>query len=757
MSGHFTLASQIYTYIVNLQKRKNFFENISEKLMRKLPFALIALISSIAVSLSSNFFLPANAAVPHADFCSSGNYLLLGSVLTNGAGTRVTSTFPGALVGATSPFELLALVGSESGVTNQTNPAIHLSALSDLRKVLDVLSIASLSGTNLITGELSTDHSGTFPLGTYGPGVYSSNSALNIAANAVITLDAQGDTNANFYFIADNALTFGALASVNLINGAQAKNVYFVAGSNAGDMTLGADVILPGNYLSNGAATVGAGAHVIGRLLATGAVTLGATSHIYGIAADTSCSSSLPTVTVTATPTPNPTVTVTATPTPNPTVTVTATPTPNPTMTVTATPTPNPTVTVTATPTPTPTPNPTVTVTATPTPNPTVTVTATPTPNPTVTVTATPTPTPTPNPTSAVKTSETYSIVFTDTTLVDGRLGKPYNDYVKAMTFKSGSLSDERVIYSLLGNLPLGLYFSSSNGYISGLITKDANVGNYRFIVYAYSKGYLNQSYDYDLFVLPDTLITTPLVTPTPSPTTIADSSGLPRTITFTDTTLVDAQIGRIYTDYAKAMTFIGNSLSDERIVYALTGNLPPGLKFSSTSGYMTGSIANDATPGIYQFLISAFSKGYITQEYLYEIRVTDKSATPTPTPSPTPSPTPNPILLTGTTKPVLMATVWFDSGKSTLLPATKMTLDLFLKALSGTSYKKLTINGFTDGAKGQVPAVLSKARAIAIQKYLLTKSKGLTIKTFGLSIAPSSKNSNKDMPISRKGEIWVT
>jgi outer membrane protein OmpA-like peptidoglycan-associated protein len=347
-------------------------------------------------------------------------------------------------------------------------------------------------------------------------------------------------------------------------------------------------------------------------------------------------------------------------------------------------------------------------------------------------------------------------------------LGKPYNDYVKAMTFISGSLSDERVMYSLVGNLPMGLYLNSSNGYISGLVTRDASVGNYRFTVYAYSKGYLNQSYNYDLFVLPDASIATPTVTPTPLPTIGADTSGLPRTITFTDTTLVDAQIGKIYTDYVKAMTFIGNSLSDERVMYALTGNLPPGLNFSSSSGYVTGSIANDATPGTYQFLISAFSKGYITQEYLYEIRVIAKSVTTTTTTTPTPTPTPTsnpaatptpastPVLLTGTTKPVLMATVWFDTAKSTLTPASKQTLQIFLKMLSTTDYKKITVNGFTDGVKGVSHSVLSTARANAIKKYLLANSKNLSIKAVGLNTAAASKTSTKEIAASRKGDIWV-
>jgi outer membrane protein OmpA-like peptidoglycan-associated protein len=423
----------------------------------------------VAVALPKSV---AAASPVHTSFCTAGNYVLLGSVLTNGASTRITSSYPGAIVGGTSPAELLGLVGSESGVTNELDATAHINAMSSLGRVLDIATALATSQGTLTAIELSADHSGAFPLGTYGPGVYKTFAAMNIAASTVITLDAGGDTNANFYFIAGNAMTVGAGVRINLANGAQASNVYWVAGTFTGDLTLGAATVLYGNFLVRGAATLGGTSQIFGRLMATGAVTIGAGGHIYGIAADTSCS----------TPTPVATVTITATPTPVPTVTITATPTPVPTVTITATPTPVPTVTITATPTPV----------------------------------ATVTPTPTPTVVNAL------SILFTDTTLVKGTIGRTYTDYVQAKTFRGNVYTEERVSYSLVGALPAGLTFSSSTGYISGIILSGVTPGVYRVLVSAYAKGYPTQVYPYDFNVVSASIAeVTPTTSPTPSITKV--------------------------------------------------------------------------------------------------------------------------------------------------------------------------------------------------------------------------------------------
>ena len=47
-----------------------------------------------------------------------------------------------------------------------------------------------------------------------------------------ITLDAQGDSNAQFFIIAGTQMTFNNVPSINLINGATNCNIFWVAGSH---------------------------------------------------------------------------------------------------------------------------------------------------------------------------------------------------------------------------------------------------------------------------------------------------------------------------------------------------------------------------------------------------------------------------------------------------------------------------------------------------------------------------------------------
>jgi len=73
---------------------------------------------------------------------------------------------------------------------------------------------------------------------TLAPGIYKSASGTFNISNGPLTLDAKGDPNATWYFQTASGLTVGIAGpagarSVILINGAQAKNVYWYVGSAA--------------------------------------------------------------------------------------------------------------------------------------------------------------------------------------------------------------------------------------------------------------------------------------------------------------------------------------------------------------------------------------------------------------------------------------------------------------------------------------------------------------------------------------------
>ncbi len=101
----------------------------------------------------------------------------------------------------------------------------------------------------------------------YAPGVYH-NANLGFSVGGVATLDGQGDVNAVFIFQVDTDFTgtgnVGTPSEIKLINGTQAKNVWFVVGRDA---VIGDGTIWKGNVLAGRDFTVNIGAKMLGRAL----------------------------------------------------------------------------------------------------------------------------------------------------------------------------------------------------------------------------------------------------------------------------------------------------------------------------------------------------------------------------------------------------------------------------------------------------------------------------------------------------------
>lgn len=159
-----------------------------------------------------------------------------------------------------------------------------------------------------------------------------------------VTLNAQGNANAVFIFQIGSTLTTASASSVNLINGAQACNVFWQVGSSA---TLGTSTAFKGNILAAQSITLNTNATIVqGRALArAGAVTMDSNTITRATCAATA--SPTPSPTATASPTTSPT------PTPTPTASITPTPTTSPTATASPGVTPVPTSSPGATPVPT--------------------------------------------------------------------------------------------------------------------------------------------------------------------------------------------------------------------------------------------------------------------------------------------------------------------------------------------------------------------------------------------------------------------
>jgi hypothetical protein len=132
----------------------------------------------------------------------------------------------------------------------------------------------TLSGlSNLSTGGNGTNNH------TYTAGNYFSAPASSLDIPTSITLDAQGNPNAVFVFVAGSTITLESGASVLLINGAQAQNVYWVNGSSFTSVDGGVSAMV-GTIMAHTSITLGGGT-LAGRALANiGAVTLSTTEVI---------------------------------------------------------------------------------------------------------------------------------------------------------------------------------------------------------------------------------------------------------------------------------------------------------------------------------------------------------------------------------------------------------------------------------------------------------------------------------------------
>jgi hypothetical protein len=179
------------------------------------------------------------------------------------AGAGITNTGPTTVSGDIGTFPTTSISGLGSmtvGGTNHAGDAVSQQAKTDLITAYDV---AAAEGP---TNPISADLGGS----TLLPGVY--NSASSMGLTGALTLNAQGDPNSVFVFQIASAFTSASGSQINLINGAQACNVYWQVGSSA---TLGTGSSFIGTILALTSITVTTGVTVDGRVLArNGAVTL---------------------------------------------------------------------------------------------------------------------------------------------------------------------------------------------------------------------------------------------------------------------------------------------------------------------------------------------------------------------------------------------------------------------------------------------------------------------------------------------------
>lgn len=203
-------------------------------------------------SVTVSAIAPSAPLVPFGNAASRG--ILAGSsvsCVTLGIINADVSVHPG---NASTGFPPCTITGQRN-----TADASALAAQNDLTTAYNQLTLLPCGTT------LTTDLGGQ----TLQPGVFCSLSSQGLTG--AVSFDALGDPNASFVVRAASTITT-ASAVVTLLNGAQAKNIYWVSGSS---VTLGVGSAMKGNIVALTSITLIDNATLIGRALArNGAVTL---------------------------------------------------------------------------------------------------------------------------------------------------------------------------------------------------------------------------------------------------------------------------------------------------------------------------------------------------------------------------------------------------------------------------------------------------------------------------------------------------
>ncbi len=174
------------------------------------------------------------------------------------AGATVTNTGPSVLNGKLGVAPGTALVGF--GLPAVVNGATHANdgvakqAQSDLTTAYNVAAGQPVAPANDLTG---TDLGNR----TLRSGAYRFTSSAQLTG--ALTLDAQGNPDAQFVFEIASTLTTASASSVVLINGASPCNVFWQVGSSA---TLGTTTAFQGNVMALTSISLNNGATVIGRM-----------------------------------------------------------------------------------------------------------------------------------------------------------------------------------------------------------------------------------------------------------------------------------------------------------------------------------------------------------------------------------------------------------------------------------------------------------------------------------------------------------
>ena len=221
-----------------------------------------------AIGLAGLMALPATCLGQAVNLRTAQNFGVLG-------GSAVTNTGPTSVVGDVGTSPGSSITGFPPGTTTgvfHANDAVAITSQTDLTTAYNAAAAAVC--TTVLTGQ---DLGGL----TLIPGTYCFAGSAQLTGN--LTLDFQGNPNAEFVFRVATALTTASGSAVRGINNGGVSctpNVNFQVGSSA---TLGSGTNFSGNVLALESITLVSGSNLRGRALArNGAVTIASAINVGG-------------------------------------------------------------------------------------------------------------------------------------------------------------------------------------------------------------------------------------------------------------------------------------------------------------------------------------------------------------------------------------------------------------------------------------------------------------------------------------------
>ena len=166
--------------------------------------------------------------------------------------------------------------GNRSDITGLMAPEVTgtIYASDDSLAVANMLTAAKTDGLNAYNDAVNagrgtpTSISGNLNGLTLAPGLYESGTSIEISPGGILYLDAQGNANAAFVFRSATSITTESTSTVVLAGGAQAKNIFWVAGSA---ITLGTNSVMKGTLIASTSISCLTGSTVNGRAIVQGA------------------------------------------------------------------------------------------------------------------------------------------------------------------------------------------------------------------------------------------------------------------------------------------------------------------------------------------------------------------------------------------------------------------------------------------------------------------------------------------------------